>query len=585
MEKDSKNIVKIRHSLAHLLALTVKGKWGDTKLGMGPAIENGFYYDFEFQDHAPSLDDLPKIESDIKALIKQDIQFTHEEISTEEATKLFKNEPYKLEIIEDLKKKNDKVSIYKSGDLVDLCQGPHIESTKEINPEAFHLTKVAGAYWKGDENNQMLTRIYGVAFQTKEELDGYLKALEEAEKRDHRKIGKDLDLFTFSPLVGSGLPLFTPKGTLLRDLVVKKIYEIQSKFDYKKVWIPHIAKKELYETSGHWDKFKDNLFHVTGKSDTEFVMKPMNCPHHTQIYASTPKSYRDLPVRFVEVTTNYRDEQPGELLGLSRVRSLTQDDGHVFCTIEQVEEEVRSIISIIREFYTLLKMFDEKDYWVSLSLRDPNSPDDYIGDEKHWTKAESVLEKVATEEKLNYKKIEGEAAFYGPKLDFMFKDSLEREWQLATIQLDFSMPERFELKYTDKDGSIKTPVMIHRAIAGSLERFLSVIIEHLAGEFPLWLSPLQIMIIPVSEKFNTYGEEVLAKMKEANIRVEIDTSNDTLGKRIRGAEIQKTPYVLVVGGKEAEAKTVSVRSREKGDEGAIELDKFIGNIKDEVTKK
>jgi len=575
MVKDTKNIEMIRHSLAHLLALMVKGRWSDTKLGMGPAIENGFYYDFEFQSHTPSLEDLSKLESDMKSLIKQGIQFEREEISIEEAKKIFKNEPYKIELIKELEQKNDNISIYKSGDLVDLCQGPHIKSTKEINPEGFHLTKVAGAYWKGDENNQMLTRIYGVAFETKKELDDYLKNIEEAEKRDHRKLGKELDLFTFSPLVGSGLPLFTPKGTLLRDLVGEKIYEIQSKFDYKKVWIPHITKKELYETSGHWEKYKENLFHVKGKSDTEFVMKPMNCPHHTQIYASTPKSYRDLPVRFVEITTNYRDEQPGELLGLSRVRSLTQDDGHIFCAIEHVEKETKNIISVIREFYTLLGMFGKEDYWVSLSVRDTKSPESYIGDEKNWQEAESILERVAKDEELNYKKIEGEAAFYGPKLDFMFKDSLGREWQLATIQVDFSMPGRFELKYTDKDGIIKTPVMIHRAIAGSLERFLSVMIEHFAGAFPLWLSPVQVLIIPVSEKFNDYGGKILDKLKENNIRVEIDTSNDTLGKRIRSAEIKKTPYVLVVGGKEEENNTVSVRSREKGDGGAVDTDKFI----------
>ncbi len=582
MEKETGNIEKVRHSLAHLLALMVKGKWSDTKLGMGPAIENGFYYDFEFQNHTPSPEDLPKLEEDMKSLIKRDIMFAHEKVSIEEAKKLFQGEPYKLELIKELEQKNDNISIYRSGELVDLCRGPHIESTKEINPEAFRLTKVAGAYWKGDENNRMLTRIYGVAFETKEELNDYLKNMEEAEKRDHRKLGKELDLFTFSNLVGSGLPLFTPKGTLLRDLIGDKIYEIQSKFNYKKVWIPHIAKKELYETSGHWDKFKDGLFHVKGKSDTEFVMKPMNCPHHTQIYASSPKSYRDLPVRFVEITTNYRDEQPGELLGLSRVRSLTQDDGHIFCAIEQVEEETKNIISVIREFYTLLDMFSKEDYWVSLSIKDSKTPEKYIGDEKHWTEAESILEKVAKDEDLNYKKIEGEAAFYGPKLDFMFKDSLGREWQLATIQVDFSMPERFGLKYTDKDGDIKTPIMIHRAIAGSLERFLSVIIEHFAGEFPLWLSPVQAVIIPVSEKFNNYGEEVLAELKKNNIRAEIDASNDTLGKRIRGAEMKKIPYIIVVGGKEEENKTISVRSREKGDEGAITLDKFTEKIKKEI---
>jgi len=582
MEKNTDNIEKIRHSLAHILALITKGRWSDTKLGMGPATENGFYYDFEFKHHAPSQEDLFKIEADMKDLIKKGIIFTHEDISTEEAKKLFKNEPFKIELIKELEQKNATVSIYRSGDLIDLCNGPHIKSTEEINPEAFHLTKIAGAYWKGDENNQMLTRIYGVAFVTKEELNDYLKMVEEAEKRDHRKLGKELDLFTFSDLVGSGLPLFTPKGAMMRDSITKKIQSIQKKYGYENVWIPHIAKKELYEASGHWEKFEDDLFRVKGKSEAQFVMKPMNCPHHTQIFASSMRSYKDLPIRFAEVTTNYRDEKPGELLGLSRVRSLTQDDGHVFCSIEQIEMEIKNIISVIREFYSSLDMFKATDYWVSLSVRDPSMPEKYLGHNEHWNKAESILEKVAGEEKLNYKKVNGEAAFYGPKLDFMFRDSLGREWQLATVQLDFAMPERFKLKYTDKNGEAKVPVMIHRAIAGSLERFLSVIIEHFAGAFPLWLSPMQVTIIPVSEKFNDYGEKVLDELKEVGIRAEIDKSDDTLGKRIRHAETQKIPFVLVVGSKEEEAETVAVRSREDGDRGAVPLKDFIESIEKEI---
>lgn len=576
------NIYKIRHSTAHLLAMAVLKKDPNAKIAIGPVIDNGFYYDFEFSDgYSPSPKDLKDFQKTIKKLASQNLDFIKEEVSEAKARELFKDQPYKLELIDEIVRDKSPITIYKTEEFIDLCEGPHVENTKEIDPGGIEITHTAGAYWRGDEKNKMLTRIYGLAFLSKEKLIEYKKMLVEAQKRDHRKLGKELDLFTFSDLVGSGLPMFTPKGTIMRDLIAEKIQSLQKKLGYQKVWIPHIAKKELYEMSGHWDKFQDDLFHVKGKGNSEFVMKPMNCPHHTQIYASKSRSYRDLPIRFMEVTTNYRDEQQGEILGLTRVRSITQDDGHVFCTIDQVEEEVEKIVEVIKKFYTSLDLFKEGNYWVSLSVRDPKTPEKYIGESEAWDKAEEVLEKVAKKEKLEYKKIEGEAAFYGPKLDFIFKDAIGREWQLSTIQVDFSMPKRFSLEYTDKDGEKKTPVMIHRAIAGSLERFMGVIIEHFAGAFPVWLSPVQAVILPISLAHNDYADEVFIKLKEAGVRVELDDSNETLGKKIRNANLQKTPYILILGDKEKESKKVMVESRDAGKVGEISIEEFIEIIKKE----
>jgi len=576
-------IDKIRHSLAHLTAIAILDLYPNTKLTIGPVIENGFYYDFDLPEGVSiSPDNFKKIEKEIKKLISKKLDFTREEISADEAKKIFKDNEYKLELIDEI---GENISIYKTGDFIDPCKGPHVSNTSEINPDAFALTHTAGAYWRGDEKNKMLTRVYGVAFENKEDLEIYLEQQEEAKKRDHRKLGKELDLFTFSPLVGSGLPMFTPKGASMRNAIVHKIHSIQKKFDYQNVWIPHITKKKLYETSGHWEKFGEELFHVKGQKEEEFVMKPMNCPHHTQIYASSPKSYKDLPVRFTEVTTNYRDEQTGELLGLSRVRSLTQDDGHVFCTIDQTEEEVRNIISVIKEFYESLDMFKSGDYWVSLSVRDPDTPEKYLGEEKNWSKAEKTLENALKKANLPYKKVEGEAVFYGPKIDFMFNDSLGREWQLATIQLDFVMPERFKLSYIDKDSNKQTPVMIHRAIAGSLERFLSVIIEHFAGAFPFWLSPVQVKIIPIGEMQKEYAEDISNRLRDADIRVELDKSDETLGKKIRNAKLEKVPYYLVIGEKEASSKTVTVESRDDEKIGEQTIDKFIEFIENKVKAK
>jgi threonyl-tRNA synthetase len=417
----------------------------------------------------------------------------------------------------------------------------------------------------------MLTRVYGIAFDTKEELETYEKQIEEAKARDHRKLGKELDLFTFSELVGPGLPLFTPKGTLMRDLIVDKIMGIQAKFGYTKVTIPHITKSDLYKTSGHWDKFKDELFHVKGQSDTEFVMKPMNCPHHTQIFDSKPRSYKELPIRYAETTMVYRDEQAGELIGLGRVRAISQDDGHVFCTVDQIDQEVENIVHVIKQFYTSLGMYEDGKFWVSLSVSDPKEPEKYLGDPLNWEKAEAMLEVVAKRLNLPYKRVEGEAAFYGPKLDFMFKDAIGRERQLATAQLDFVMPERFSLSYTDNTGSKQTPVMIHRAIAGSLERFMAIMIEHFAGNFPLWLSPVQLAIIPVAEVHSEYAQEITDTLRRQGFRVELDISNESMGKKIRAAKKERLPYFIVIGDTEVAERTVTLESRDTGESVSLSI--------------
>lgn len=574
-------IATMRHSAAHLLAAAVRQIHPDARLGIGPATDDGFYYDFVTKE--PITDAVLKdIETRMKKLIGRDVPFTSADLSVDAARVLFPadTQPYKAELLDDLVAEGaTTVSVYTSGDFTDLCKGPHVRSSKDINPDALKLIRVAGAYWKSDERRDQLTRVYGVLFSSKDELDAYMRMREEAKKRDHRKLGKELDLFTFSDLVGAGLPLFTPKGTLMRDAIVEKIQGLQKKYGYQKVTIPHITKKELYETSGHWAKFGDELFKVKGQSDQEFVMKPMNCPHHTQIFAARKRSYRELPLRLMETTTVYRDEQAGELLGLSRVRAIAQDDGHVFCTPKQIKQEITGIIDVIRAFYTSLGMFDEGMYRVSVSVRDPRTPEKYLGDPTQWDTAERILEDIVTKEGLPHARVEGEAAFYGPKIDFLFKDAIGREWQLATAQLDFVMPERFGLSYVDADGAAQTPVMIHRAIAGSLERFLSVMIEHFAGAFPLWLSPVQVVVIPVSEKFAAYARDVHEALVAADVRAAIDDSAETLGKRIRAAQKEKIPYMLVVGEKEVADGTVAVRSRDDGARETLPLQSFVDHVR------
>jgi threonyl-tRNA synthetase len=564
-------IAHLRHSLAHLLAAAVLKLYPNAQITLGPAIDDGFYYDIDFGEEKIGDSELKGIQKEMRKMIGSWDKFEEQEISVKDAHELFKGNKYKLELIDEIAKKGEQITLYKSGDFVDLCKGGHVESMKSIDPKAFKLDRVAGAYWRGDEKREMLTRIYGLAFHTPEELDEYLKMREMAKERDHRKIGKEMGLFTFSELVGAGLPMFTPKGTAMRNAIINKIKTIQQKYNYQEVWIPHITKPELYKTSGHWDKFGDELFKVKGK-ESEFVMKPMNCPHHTQIYASAPKSYKDLPVRFMESTTNYRDEQTGELLGLTRVRSLTQDDGHVFCTEDQVEGEIGIITEVMKEFYSALGMWNEDTCWVRLSAMDPNNPDAYLGDTKIWESSEKILGKIAAANKLNYKKVEGEAAFYGPKLDFMFKDAIGREWQLGTIQLDFNMPKRFELEYTDKDGKKKTPVMIHRAVAGTIERFMGVIIEHFAGAFPFWLSPVQVKIIPVAEAHLEIAKKVRGEL--SNFRVEIDSSNDGFGKKVSKAKKEKVPYFIIIGDKDAEAKKVTLESRDDGQVGQMSVEEI-----------
>ena len=573
-----------RHTLAHLLAAAVVEQYPHAKLTLGPAIDTGFYYDIDFSaGETPGEEDLKSIQKGMKKLINKWTKFSHAEVTADEARAQFADNQFKLELIDEIEAKGETITLYTVGDFTDLCRGGHVDNPKaDIAMDAFKLDKIAGAYWRGDEKNPMLTRIYGIAFDTKEELVAYETQLAEAKKRDHRKIGKELDLFTFSELVGPGLPLFTPKGTMMRDLVVDKIMQIQAKYGYQKVTIPHITKSDLYKTSGHWEKFGDELFKVKGQSDAEFVMKPMNCPHHTQIFASKPRTYKELPIRYAETTMVYRDEQAGELIGLGRVRSITQDDGHAFCTFDQIDQEVEAIVQVIKAFYKTLGMYEEGKFWVSLSVSDPAEPDKYLGDPEKWKQAESMLENVAKRLELPYKRVEGEAAFYGPKLDFMFYDAIGRERQLATAQLDFVMPERFGLEYVDNEGNKQTPVMIHRAIAGSLERFMAIMIEHFAGNFPLWLSPEQIAVIPVAEAHNEYAQGVHEQLMAAGFRSQIDTDNDSMGKKVRNAKQSKLPYFLIIGDTDISNKTVTVESRDTGESVAMTIDDLLVKLAGEA---
>ena len=593
------DIEAMRHSTAHVLAAAVQKLHPDAQFGVGPVVENGFYYDIKLSKTLSS-DDLAAIESEMTKIVSAGEDFIREEWPIDEAIAYFKqhDQPFKVELLNDLKTKGTTslkdtggenlfgdnvatvttVSVYKTGSFVDLCRGPHLKTSAEVG--AFKLTKLAGAYWRGDEKNPQMQRVYGVAFATEEELAHYLEMIEEAEKRDHRKLGKELDLFVFSDKVGSGLPLFTPKGTILRELLNDYSQELRLNLGFEKVWIPHVTKKELYETSGHWDKFGDELFLVKSQETSdELVLKPMNCPHHQQIFASQPRSYRDLPVRYLETTTVYRDEKSGELSGLSRVRSITQDDSHTFCTPEQIEDVLTELTSITKEFYAALGM----KLRARLSKRDES--DAYLGDRQVWVHAEATLRKVLGESGLEFYEAEGEAAFYGPKIDFMATDALGREHQLATPQLDFVQPARFELTYTDSDGSAKTPVMIHFALLGSIERFLSVYIEHTAGAFPVWLSPEQVRVLPVSDKFAEYGAQVTAELKAAGVRVKLDDNNESLGKRIRAAEAMKVPYTLVVGEREQEAGEVAVRKRGEGDKGSKSSREFLKDVLAEISSR
>ena len=580
MEKSEK-LHNLRHSLAHLLAAAVMELYPDTKRTIGPAIDNGFYFDFEFSKPVSDAD-LPKIEKVMRKILPKWKGFERSELSADEAKAEYSENPYKHELIDEFTKDGQKVSFYKSGDYSDLCRGGHVENpSKDIDPEAFKLDRVAGAYWRGDEKNKMLTRIYGLAFETKEELDAYILQREEAEKRDHKKLGKELDLFVFSELVGSGLPLWTPKGTILRDVLDNFVWELRQKRGYVKWEIPHITKKELYEKSGHWDKFKTELFRITTREGHEFAMKPMNCPHHIQIFDRRQWSYRELPQRYCNSTTCYRDEQTGELSGLSRVRSFTQDDAHVFCRMSQVKEEFLRVWDIVHEFYN---PFGFK-MRVRLSLHDPEHSEKYLGDKKSWEHAESVLREIVTGKKADWFEGMGEAAFYGPKLDFMAKDAIGREWQVATIQLDMNQPERFNLFCINEKGEKERLVMIHAAIMGSIDRFLSILIEHVAGVFPLWLAPVQVKVIPVRENHNDYAREVFESLRMSDIRAELDDSDENLGKKVRDAKNNKMPYWIVIGDKEIEAGKVTLESRDAGQLGQISKEELISKLLEEMKNK
>lgn len=575
----------IRHSLAHLLAATVVKMYPGAQNAIGPAIKNGFYQDFELPKSI-SEDDLPKIEAAMRKKLKTWKGFEKREVSKEDALKEFAWNKYKQELINEFAEEGKQLTFYVSGDFVDLCKGGHVEDIKHIKPEAFKLSHTAGAYWRGDSKNKMLTRIYGLAFESKEALDAYVKDQEEAKQRDHRKLGQELDLFTFSDLVGSGLPLYTPRGTVIIEELKGALRQISKEYDNQLVSIPHLAKIDLYKTSGHADKFADELFHVKSHYDQEFVMKPVNCPHHIQIYASRPRSYRELPLRYIEQTMQYRDEKPGQIGGLQRTRGFTVDDGHTFCRVDQIEQEASTIVEIIRQFYSSLGLWDKK--WVSLSVRQSGAQEKYLGDAADWDMAESMLEKVCKDQELDAKRMEGEAAIYGPKIDFMFQDALGRQTQLATIQLDFAMPKRFGITYTDDKGEAQTPVIVHRAILGSFERFMQLLIEHFAGKFPLWLSPEQVRLITVNQEPATieFAKKVAQKAKELDIRTYTDNDNESVGKKIRNAELMKVPYTVVIGEKEIESGKLVARVRNdiavNEEHPAVEVDHFLQTIANEI---
>ena len=583
MNKEQKLEIK-RHSLAHILASAVLEMFPEAKFGVGPNIENGFYYDFDLP-RTLIPEDLPILEKKMKEIIKKNFPFEKQIVTHDKAIELYKKarQDYKVKILKD-EAKDEEVSLYKTAEFVDLCKGPHIDSTGEIDFTSFKLIKIAGAYWRGDEKNKMLQRIYGIAFNNKKELKEYLKRVEEAEKRDHRKLGKELDLFCFSDLVGPGLPLFAPKGVVIIDELRKHIEKVCAGYGFQKVMTPHLAKIDLYKISGHADKFGKELFHVSSEQKHNFVMKPVQCPHQTQIYASKQRSYRDLPIRYMESEKQYRAEKSGEVGGLNRVYAITVEDGHSFCRVKQVKEEVKNMVNIIKDFYSAIGLWGN--HWISLSVRDYSHPEKYIGDVKDWDKCEKMLEDIAKEMKLDARKIEGEAALYGPKLDFMFRDSMGKEIQIPTVQLDFATPKRFNLVYTNEKGKDEFVVMVHRAILGSYERFLALLIEHFAGAFPLWLSPVQVKILPVSsEKHIAYAQKISSLLLKNNVRTEINDNNESIGKKIRDAEKQKIPYMLVVGEKEEKSNSIAVRSRGSKNIKTVEIEKFIEKIREEIKEK
>lgn len=570
------------HSSAHLMAEAIELLFPGVKFGIGPDVDNGFYYDMDFGTYQVTPEDLPRIEAKMLELAREKQQYLRRSVSKNDALAYFseKNDEYKLELINDLQ--DGEITFYETGKFTDLCRGPHLPDTSPI--KAVKLLNIAGAYWRGDEKRKMLTRIYGITFPKQKELEEYLVLLEEAKKRDHRKLGKELDLFTFSQKVGQGLPLWLPKGAQLRERLENFLKALQRKAGYLPVITPHIGNVELYKTSGHFQKYGKDSFQPinTPIEGEQFLLKPMNCPHHCEIYNAKPRSYKDLPIRFAEFGTVYRYEQSGELHGLTRVRGFTQDDAHLFCRPDQLKEEFMAVIDIVLHIFRIL---DFKDYTAQISLRDPDNKEKYIGTDENWQKAESAIIEAATEKGLKTTVELGEAAFYGPKLDFMVKDALGRKWQLGTIQVDYNLPERFELEYTGSDNQKYRPVMIHRAPFGSMERFVAVLLEHTAGNFPLWLTPNQVAILPISEKYVDYAKKVAQVLDNSEIRALVDERNEKTGKKIRDAELMKVPYMLIVGEKEEADNLVSVRKHGQGDLGTFSISDFVTLIAEETKKQ
>lgn len=591
----NENLEAMRHSCEHVLHQALIKLYPKIKPAMGPATDEGFYIDLDCGDPHGCKDsygltrisekDFEEIEKEMAKIIKQNLTIVRKEVAIDEARKLFEDNPYKLEWLDEINKKGGKATVYYTGEnFVDLCAGPHVASTGKIGP--FKLLSVAGAYWHGDEKNKMLTRVYGTCFPTQKELDDYLKLIEEAKKRDHRKLGKDLDLFVIDENIGRGLPLLTPKGTVIKDEILNYEAKLEKEAGFMRVSCPHIARSELYKKTGHWAHYRDSMYEAFGIEGEEYVLKPMNCPHHYMIYASRPRSYKNLPIRLSEPGTCYRFEKSGELSGLLRVRSITIDDSHTLMREDQIEDEFKTCIEMVKKMY---QAFNLKDYYVRLSLADPTDAVKYIADESTWKKAGSLLEKIVKDNDLKYVIAKGEASFYGPKIDFMVKDSLGREWQMTTLQLDLFMGKRLGLTYIDEDGKEKNPVILHRGLTGSIERTLAILIEHYAGAFPLWLSPVQVVILPVSDKFAEYGKIVLNKLKQYNIRAELNTDKETLGKKIRQSTLQKVPYMIIIGEKESESLKskvykVAVRTREGKDLGLINLYEFIEKLKNQIEK-
>lgn len=579
--RDQEGMSTLWHSTAHLMAEALEALYPGVKLGIGPSIDKGFYYDVDFGEHKFSSDDFGKIEEKMKELAKQKNPYIRKEISKADALAYFeeKGDEYKLELLQDLEDGN--ITFYEQGNFVDLCKGPHIPDTGKI--KALKIMSLAGAYWRGDENRKQMTRLYGISFTQNKELKEYLHLLEEAKKRDHRKLGSELELFMFSERVGGGLPIWLPKGNALREKLMNYLKEEQEKRGYKMVTTPHIGKKELYQTSGHYDKYGEDSFQPinTPKDGEEFLLKPMNCPHHCEVFAHRPKSYKDLPLRIAEFGTVYRYEQSGELHGLSRVRGFTQDDAHIFCTTAQLKDEFLDVLDLTTK---VLNKMGFGDFTAQISLRDPDNPSKYIGSDENWEAAENAIIEATAETGMKTVTEYGEAAFYGPKLDFMVKDALGRSWQLGTIQVDYNLPERFELEYTGSDNAAHRPVMIHRAPFGSMERFISILIEHTGGKFPLWLAAEQFAILPISDKYNAYAAEIKQELGKHGITGFIDDRSEKIGRKIRDAETSKIPIMLIIGEKEAESGTMSVRRQGAGDVGTMDLDAFLAYFKKESEK-